>query len=123
MGEFHQRIEIGDLAGSRFEAADALVDTGATYTWIPSDLLERLGVTPEERRPFVLADGREIEYELAWVRIRINGRSHPSICVFGNRGTEPLLGVFTLEAFGLDVDPVNRTLIPVRARLALSRPA
>jgi hypothetical protein len=29
------------------------------------------------------------------------------------KGGEPLLGAFTLEGFGLGVDPVNRRLIPV----------
>jgi hypothetical protein len=33
--------------------------------------------------------------------------------VFGDRDSEPLLGVFTLEGFGLATDPVNRRLLPV----------
>ncbi len=118
MGAFHQRIQVGDFAGSQFEGVEALVDTGATYTWLPRDLLERLGVRPEEERPFVLADGREVSYGVAWIRIGINGRTQPSLCVFGEENTEPLLGVFTLEAFGLGVDPVNRRLVPVRGYLA-----
>ncbi len=117
MGAFREHVEIGDFAGDRFEAVEALVDTGATDTWGPRELLERLGVTPEEQRPFVLADGREVTYDVAWVRIRIDGRTQPSLCVFGELGTQPLLGVFTLEAFGLGVDPVNRRLIPVRGLL------
>ena len=60
MGSFRVQIEIGDLAGGRFENLEALVDTGATYTWVPRDLLERLGVRPDEERPFVLADGRQV---------------------------------------------------------------
>ena len=117
MGAFREHVEIGDFAGDRFEEVEALVDTDATYTWVPRDLLARLGVTPEEERPFVLADGREVTYGVAWVRIRIDGRTQPSLCVFGELGTEPLLGVFTLEAFGLGVGPVNRRLIPVRGLL------
>ena len=118
MGTFHQAFSVGDFAGNRYEPIEGLVDTGATYTWVPRDLLARLGVTPEEERPFVLADGREVTYGVAWVRIRIDGRTQPSLCVFGELGTQPLLGVFTLEAFGLGVDPVNGHLIPVRGYLA-----
>ena len=118
MGTFHYPIEVGDFAGVRFEALDALVDTGATYTWLPKEILDRLGVTPEEQRQFVLADGREVEYDVAWVRIRVDGRNQPSLCVFGEPGTQPLLGAFTLEAFGLGVDPINRRLVPVRGYLA-----
>jgi clan AA aspartic protease len=118
MGTFHQAFAVGDFAGNRYEPIEGLVDTGATYTWVPRDVLERLGVQPEEKRGFVLADGREVEYDVAWVRIRLNGASQPSLCIFGEPGTEPLLGVFTLEAFGLGVDPVNGHLIPVRGYLA-----
>ncbi len=118
MGTFRYSIEVGDFAGEHFEPLEALVDTGATYTWLPKDLLDRLGVVPEEQRQFVLADGREVEYGVAWIRVRLDGRTHPSLCVFGDKGTDPLLGVFTLEAFGLGVDPVNRRLVPVRGHLA-----
>jgi clan AA aspartic protease len=118
MGTFRQHIEVGDFAGNRFEPLEALVDTGATYTWLPRDVLDRLEVVPEEQRQFVLADGREVDYGVAWIRIRIDGKTEPSLCVFGEPGTDPLLGVFTLEGFGLGVDPVNHQLIPVRAHLA-----
>jgi hypothetical protein len=36
-----------------------------------------------------------------------------TIVVFGDEGALPLLGAFTLEEFGLSVDPVGRKLIPV----------
>lgn len=113
MGTFRVPIDIGDFAGHRFEGIEALVDTGATYTWVPRDLLERPGITPEEQRIFVLADGRQVPYAIAWIRVRVNGRAQPTIAVFGESGSEPLLGAFTLEGFGLAADPVNRRLIPV----------
>lgn len=37
-----------------------LVDPAATYTWVPTDILEGLGAQPEEDWPFVLAAGREV---------------------------------------------------------------
>lgn len=117
MGTFRVQIEIEGAAVGRLERVEALVDTGATYTWVPRDLLERLGVRVEEERPFVLADGRQVMYGIAWVRVRIDGRSQPTIAVFGDPGSEPLLGVFTLEGFGLAADPVDRRLVPVPALL------
>ncbi len=115
-------IAVGDASGTRFEAIDdALIDTGATYTWIPSDVLQRVGVAPEEKRPFIMADGTEREYDIAWARVRIDGRSQPSICIFGDPGAQALVGVFTLEAFGVAVDPVNRRLVPVAGHLASAR--
>lgn len=117
MVSFRVQFEIGDPTGGRFASVEALVDTGATYTWVPRDLLERLGVHPVEERPFVLADGRQVSYPIAWVQVRIDGRTQPTIAVLGDPGSEPLLGVFTLEGFGFAADPVNRILIPVPALL------
>jgi len=113
MGHFHVSIQVGHRAGERFEPIEALVDTGATYTWIPRDVLGRLGVVAEEEWPFVLADGREVWYTVAWVQIKIGARVQPTIVVFGAPGSEPILGVVTLQEFLLAADPVRRRLIPV----------
>ena len=124
MGHFRVPVQVGSRTGEHLETIDALVDTGATYTWIPRDILEDLGVVPEEDRPFVLADGREVRYQIAWVQIKIGERAQPTIAVFGERGSEPILGVVTLEEFLLAVDPVGRRLISVPGLLkALARRA
>ncbi len=112
MSAFRVTIEIGDPKGERFEPVEALVDTGATYTWVPRSVLERLGVQPVRERPFVLADGRQVLYQMAWTIVRLNGEAQPTLVVFGTEDTEPLLGVVTLEEFGLGVDAVNERLIP-----------
>jgi len=117
VGTFRVSIELGDRQGERFDPVEAVVDTGATYTWIPRDRLERLGIHPDEERLFVLADGRQVTYPGAWVRVRLDGRSQPTIAVFGDPGTHALLGAFTLEGFGLAADPVNRRLVSVPALL------
>ena len=64
MGTFSVEIEIGDPPGERFEELSALVDTGSTYTVVPRQLLEHLGVLPYRTVPFRLADGRVVEGEL-----------------------------------------------------------
>jgi clan AA aspartic protease len=112
MGSFRVRIEIGDPEGRRFEALQALVDTGATYTWVPRSVLERLGVRPARQRPFIMADGRQVFYDMAWILVRLDAETQPTLVVFGDEGTEPLLGVVTLEEFGLGVDALNQRLIP-----------
>lgn len=117
MGAFRVSIEIGDPQQQRFEPLQALGDTGVTYTWVPRSILERLGIAPGRSRPFILADGRQIEYEMAWAPVRIDGFVQPTLVVFGDEGTEPLLGVVTLEEFGLGVDAVNQRLIPTPALL------
>ena len=46
MGTFTVPIQIGDLAGQNFADFDALVDTGSTYTVLPKESLDQLGVEP-----------------------------------------------------------------------------
>jgi predicted aspartyl protease len=121
MGAFRVRVEIAELEGTRFDTVEALVDTVATYTWLPADLLKGLGVRPQEERPFVLADGRQVTYRIGWIQVRLDKRTQPTIAVFGEPGSEPLLGVFTLDGFGLAADPVNRRLMPVPALLKRCR--
>ena len=113
MGHFRVPVQVGSRTGEHLESLEALVDTGATFTLIPREVLERLGVVPEEEWPFELADGREVRYPVAWVQIRIGARTQPTIAVFGERGSEPTLGVVTLESFLLAVDPVHHRLISV----------
>jgi len=123
VGSFRVAVEIGDSQGERWETVEALVDTGASYTVVPASLLGRLGVLPQERRPFRLADQRLVEYELAQTQVRLDGRTRFTIVVFGAEGVEPLLGVVTVEEFGLGVDPVGQQLIPVPGLLLMARPS
>ena len=117
MGAFRVSIEIGDPQGQRFEPVEALADTGASFTWLPRSILDRLGISPTEDSEFILADGRRTTYGMAWTLIRIEGRTQPTPVVFGDEGTDPLLGVVTLEEFRLGVDAVNRRLISTPAYL------
>jgi len=118
MGTFRYSIEIGSPDGDRFERLEALVDTGATYTWIPRPILETLGHRPSLRRRLRLADGTVIEREGVQAPVRIAGEILLTICLFGDEGSEALLGAVTLEEFGLGVDPVNRQLVPIVSMLA-----
>jgi len=114
VGSFHVTFQIGDRQGQRWRDVDALVDTGASFTWIPEDILTGLQVSPEERWEFQIADGNVIERDVAETLVLYNGNQHTTIIVFGDAGSTPLLGAYTLEAFKLAPDPVNRRLIPVR---------
>ena len=113
VGNFRVPIQVARRDSERFAALTALVDTGSTYTWVPRDVLEGLGMAPEREWPFELADGREVRYGVAWIQIRLEGREAPTLVVFGPAGTEPILGAFTLEGFLLAADPVNERLISV----------
>lgn len=57
MGTFRITVEIGDPRGQRFESVEMLVDTCATFTKAPRELLEELGVPVEGAYIAELADG------------------------------------------------------------------
>jgi clan AA aspartic protease len=102
----------------RTEELSLLVDTGATLSWIPRNVLERLGVGTFSRLPFTLADGRILEREISAVSLTIDGRKAAVPVAVGEPGEEAVLGATALETLGLLVDPVAQKLIP-RNLLAL----
>ena len=87
-----------------------LVDTGATDSRAPSDELDKLGVRKEGKMSYELADGTVKEYPFGLVRIEFMGETTAGRVIFGNPGSEPLLGVTALESVGIIVDPANKTL-------------
>jgi predicted aspartyl protease len=113
MGIFRVRIEVGDPHGTRYEAVDALVETEASHTTFPRPLLERMGIKPHARGIFELADGRQVELAIGRTWVRIDGREEITLVVFGDEGSEPLLGAVTLEEYQLGIDAVRRRLLPV----------
>ena len=117
MGTFRVQIEVGDPEGERFQAVDALVDTGATNTTLPSKLLQGLGVTPYTTTMFELADGRQLQLGVGRTWVKVDGQQEFTQVVFAGEGTEPILGAVTLEEMGLAVDPVKRRLQPVHKYL------
>ena len=117
MGAFTVPVQIGNPAGGQFIDITALVDTGSTYTALPTNTLTRLGVTQEGLRRLEMADNRIVEYPIGEVRMRLEGEEHTVLVVFAPEGTDALLGVTALEIFSLGVDPLNQRLIPVPALL------
>ncbi len=112
MGVFNWPLRLTSPDGQHSLDLEAMVDTGASYTIVPSRLLRQLGVEPFDTISLVLADGRPIEMGLGRATATIDGRSEPTLVVFGEDNARPLLGAYTLEGLRLAVDPVHRKLIP-----------
>jgi len=113
MGAFNAEFQI-EGTGGRSISIEGLVDTSSTYTWVPRNILQGLGITPEFVREFQTADGRIVERDVAEARVRLDGSARTTQVVFADEPDSILLGVVTLEEFGLGVDTVNRKLVPVR---------
>ncbi len=90
-----------------------LVDTGAFFTVVPRDVLSALKVAPLREETVQFADGRKARWKVGEVRLELNGRSVTTLALFGKRGTQPLLGAYSLEGLGLSVDSRHRRLVPM----------
>ena len=113
MGTFTATLEVGNLNGAEFASVEALVDTGAYYTMVDSNLLESLGIQSTEQVQLQLADGSVGEYRMGPAWLRLGRAARPSVVVFGPPGVGPLIGAMTLQLFRLVADSVNERLIPM----------
>ncbi len=95
-----------------------LVDSGAFYSVLPQEVWRALGLTPTRHMEFTLADGTVIERAVSHCFFTYAGVRAPSPVVLGEPGDDALLGTITLECLGLVLNPFDRTLRPIRARLA-----
>lgn len=119
MGTFNCKMRLDSMDGERSVEIDALVDTGATLTVVPAGILRRLGVSPTRPWQVTMADGHTAEWDAGEARATIHDRSVPTLVLFGEDGTDALLGAYTLEGLHLAVDPYEQRLIPmppIRAR-------
>jgi len=111
MGLVYAVTEVTNImGGTESYSMPFLVDTGATDTMIPANELERLGIKREGRRNYELADGTVASYDVGYAFLRVNGEKLAANVVFGEEGSEPLLGVTVLESAGFVVDPVRQIL-------------
>ena len=118
MGTFSVKARVWNIHNPlRAAEVELLVDTGATYTVLPSSLLEGLGVVAERVVKLRLADGRVVERRVGEAGIEIDGyRASATPVVFGDEGVY-LLGSVTMEQMGVAPDPVGKRLRPVEALL------
>ncbi len=98
----------------RKEIPDLLVDTGATFTVLPTEVLQEIGASS---LPFTarleLGDGRVVEAEQYALVLSVDGRQGGTLAETF-RDAKPVLGVRSLEDLGLKVDPVAERLEPTR---------
>ncbi len=113
LGHIYAEITVRPMAGStKSWRGTALVDTGATDTFLPASVIRKLGIRPSERRTYELADGTEQDLPIGFGVIEVQGRAAGGTLVFAGEKEEPLLGVTVLESTGLWLDPQHERLIP-----------
>ncbi len=116
MGEFCCLVVHG-LDGIRTQAVEALVNTGATYTWVPKTILEGRGYCACLRRKLRLTDGSVVEREGTGALLKADDAVLDAVAILSDRKLELVLGAATLEELCLGLDQVARWLVPIEALL------
>jgi predicted aspartyl protease len=89
----------------------ALVDTGSELTWLPAELLEAIGVSALRTRVFATANQQRIEREVGYAILSAEGYETIDEVVFAEPGEMTLLGVRTIEGFGVMVDNIGHRFV------------
>jgi predicted aspartyl protease len=120
MGTMRTTVGVENISqkGDVRELPETLVDTGSELTWIPRIVLESLGIEPQRRRVFRVADGSRVERDIGYAIVHAAGASTADDVVFGEENDFVLLGVRSLEGLNLKVDVVRKELIDAGPMLA-----
>jgi len=105
------------VADAKKMVVEFVVDTGATYTVLPANVLRELDVSSVRMAKLRLPDNRILERPLGEAGIEIEGYSASATpVIFGDEGVY-LLGSVAMEQLGLAPDPVEEKLRHVEALL------
>jgi clan AA aspartic protease len=122
MGLTHVAVKVSNRDSKDSFSANFLVDTGAADSMAPACELIKIGIKPNHKEPYELANGEIHRYDVAWVELSLMDETIKSRVIFGPDNAEPILGVLALEAVGLIVDPTSQKLKKLPA-LPLKRSA
>lgn len=101
---------------------EAVVDTGSELTWLPKDLLRGIGVTTVHRRNFATATQQLVTRDTGYAILSAEGFETVDEVVFAEPGDMAVLGVRTVEGFGVMVDNIGHrfvartTIVAVQSR-------
>jgi len=109
MGHLHTDVTVRGSKAA-IELKNVLIDTGATYTVLPAEVLEEVGAARIPAEVEVeLGNGQKVKAQAYGVAITIKEVEAPSIGVTFE-GAQTVIGVETLESIGLKLDPTTDRL-------------
>jgi predicted aspartyl protease len=113
---FRKRVRVSNTKDpDQFFEEEFWVDTGALYSFVREGCLERIGAEPSVKRRLILADGRQDTRLLGFCNLQIEGLEGiiPCPVIFAPKDSLFLLGATALGNFGVEVDPIQKTLKPI----------
>jgi predicted aspartyl protease len=87
------------------------VDTCSELTWLPTEALEGAGIQPRRERNLLMATRQSVTRSVGYAILAAEGFERTDEVVFAQPGDMPLLGVRTIEGFGVLVDNVGHRLV------------
>jgi predicted aspartyl protease len=97
---------------------EVLVDTGAELTWLPKDLLTGINIKPVRKRNFTTATKQIVTREIGYAILSAEGFETVDEVVFAEASDMTLLGVRTLEGFGVMVDNIAHRFVATTTLVA-----
>ena len=99
------------------ESLEFTVDSGATFSVVSADVLQRLGIQPLQQETFELANNARIVRRTGVALFKFREYQGGAPVIFGEPDDATLLGALSLEALGLGLDPIKRELHRIRLTL------
>ena len=99
----------------------ALVDAGSELTWLPADILRGIGIMPRRKRAFHTSTQQRIERDVGYAILSAEGYETTDEVVFAEPGDLSLLGVRTIEGFGVMVDNIAHRFVATTTIVATAR--
>lgn len=103
------------------QPVEALVDTGSELSWLPRDVLAQIGVTPRRERSFRTATSQVVKRQVGYALLRAEGFETIDEVVLAEPGDLILLGIRTIEGFGVMVDGIGHRFVATTTIVAPAR--
>jgi predicted aspartyl protease len=89
-----------------------LVDSGSEYTWLPEDVLHRIGVESVKKDLQIqMAKGQIITRSVGYAILRVAEFETIDEVVFAQKGDMHLLGARSMEGMNIHVDPRRKRIV------------
>jgi predicted aspartyl protease len=114
MGTFYVGCKVENHKDQKKSAVipKLLVDTGSEFTWMPSEVLEKIGVEPVKKDlQMQMANGQIITRSVGYAILRVDKYETIDEVVFAQKGDMALLGARTMEGMNVQVDARRKRLV------------
>jgi len=114
MGKVVEKVKVTNFkVPSKSIEIEAVIDTGATMSVLPMDLIQKLGLEKIDEVNVSYADNSVKRKEVyGWVILEIAGRKAVFDVLVENEGAQPLIGQIVLERLDLVIEPSTRKVMP-----------